>query len=178
MERCESYICLGFSQSNWTEQKPTVDPGKGKVGSRFTLERNCFLHLCCVIHWWWIDQLPVVLRVVQKRVKNRNSAPCVLLLFIFIFISAVTGWERTSLNHLLLSEAHVVTDHFLPSVPSPLRLPFLNDLEDLIELSSLCFGPWSSVLLTVLLFRCDLAMHFMYMSSNFKVINEQPMFFM
>lgn len=86
MERCESYICLGFSQSNWTEQKPTVDPGKGKVGSRFTLERNCFLHLCCVIHWWWIDQLPVVLRVVQKRVKNRNSAPCPFTFYLHLHL--------------------------------------------------------------------------------------------
>lgn len=178
MERCESYICLGFSQSNWTEQKPTVDPGKGKVGSRFTLERNCFLHLCCVIHWWWIDQLPVVLRVVQKRVKNRNSAPCPFTFYLHLHLRCHrVGKDFLESSALVWGPCSDRSFSPISSISS-LRLPFLNDLEDLIELSSLCFGPWSSVLLTVLLFRCDLAMHLMYMSSNFKVINEQPMFFM
>lgn len=94
MERYESHMSLGFSHSNWAERRATVDSEKGKVEPRFSLGRNCFLHFFYVIHWWWIDQLLVVLSLVLKWVKNRNSAPCVILLFTFIF--PVRLWERTS----------------------------------------------------------------------------------
>lgn len=111
-------VALAFPTVTRAEQRATVDPGKGKVGPGFPLGRNCFPCFCCMIHRWWINQLPVVLSLVQKWVKSRNSAPCVLLLCIFSFIFPVRVWERTSLNQLVTSKAKVVTDHLLQQ-PQP-----------------------------------------------------------
>lgn len=146
MEMYESHISLDFSHSNWAEQRATVHSGKGKIDPRFALGRNGFLYFS-VVHWWWIDQLTVVLSLVLKWVKKIEIQHPMCFYFSSSSSLSECGKGLPSLNQLVESKAQIVTDHFPSAVPALLwDCLFWMILKSHLSCPhSVCSSPWSSV---------------------------------